>query len=345
MHRIKAAAFFFLVLAGCEGEVTAPEDTPSEGTLLIAATSATDFVYVSLEDDGRIVQVANPATSTEWDIAFRRYLVKVNGGVGGPGDVAAASVGPNTNKTAEQIAALTPANAVTAFSGITAANIPTATFQEDGVFEDEMGRWFQINTQTGTPIANPGAAWKLREADGDGFSLIRVSAIELDGDVLEALTLQYRRQAVGGTLGDITPLQVTVGETPTYVDLSTGAVVSGTGCDWDLAIHSELEIEVNAECDAGTFPLDTENFNTLTRADDAPEYGPFLSVIAGAIPNSIDDASGLFWYNLQGGNRLWPTYNVFLIRKGEDVYKIQVTDYYSATGASGHITLRFEQIR
>lgn len=345
MHRITSAALFFLVLAGCEGEVTAPEDTPSEGTLVIAATSATDFVYVSLEDDGRVVQVADPATSTDWDIAFRRYLVKVNGGVGGPGNVAAASVGPNTNKTAEQIAALTPANAVTAFSGVTAANIATATFREDGVFEDDMGRWFQINTLTGRPVANPGAAWKLREADGDGFALIRVSSLELEGELLKRLTLQYRRQAVGGTLAALDSLSVTVGATPTYVDLSTGAVVSGTGCDWDLAIHSGLVIEVNADCDAGTFPLDTENFNTLTRADDAPEYGPYLSVIAGAIPNSIDDATGLFWYNLQGGNRLWPTYNVFLIRKGDDVYKIQVTDYYSATGASGYITLRFEQIR
>ena len=89
----------------------------------------------------------------------------------------------------------------------------------------------------------------------------------------------------------------------------------------------------------------TEDFTALTTADDAPEYGAFLSVISGAIPNTIDSADGLFWYNLEENQWLWPTFNVFLVRKGGDVYKVQVTDYYSSTGASGFPTVRYEQIQ
>ena len=60
---------------------------------------------------------------------------------------------------------------------------------------------------------------------------------------------------------------------------------------------------------------------------------------------AVDDASGVFWYNIEGNNRLWPTFNVFLVEIGTAVYKVQVTDYYSATGASGFPTVRFEQLR
>ena len=105
-------------------------------------------------------------------------------------------------------------------------------------------------------------------------------------------------------------------------------------------------IEFNDACGAGTFPLDpAEDFNALTSADDAPEYGGFLSTISGAFPGTIDDAGGVFRYNIEGNQRMWPTHNVFLVRAGSSVYKVQVVDYYSATGDSGFPTLRFEQIQ
>jgi hypothetical protein len=194
-------------------------------------------------------------------------------------------------------------------------------------------------------VANPGAAWKVKEADG-GYALFRISALTVAGTSAESITVEYRHQDSGGSLGDIETVDADLSSGAAYVDLGTGGTVSDSGCDWDVVLEPTFVIDFNDGCDAGSFPLDaTEDFTALTTADDAPEYGGFLSVLSGAFPGTIDDASGVFWYNIEGNNRLWPTYNVFLVRVGTAVYKVQVTDYYNATGEGGHPTVRFQQIQ
>ena len=109
---------------------------------------------------------------------------------------------------------------------------------------------------------------------------------------------------------------------------------------------SMTAITVNDACSVGTFPLDaSEDFSAVTVADDAPEYGAFLSVTAGAFPAGFDGPEGVFWYNIDGSMRLFPTQNVFLVQVGTAVYKVQMTDYYNSTGDSGFPTMRFEQLR
>ena len=68
-------------------------------------------------------------------------------------------------------------------------------------------------------------------------------------------------------------------------------------------------------------------------------------MISGAFPSTVDDASGVFWYNIRENSRMWPTYNVFLVRVDDQVYKVQITNYYDAAGASGHPTVRFLRLR
>jgi len=131
-----------------------------------------------------------------------------------------------------------------------------------------------------------------------------------------------------------------------HIDFSSGAVVAPSGCNWDVSFSPSFTVAFNGACDAGSFPLDAaEDFTAITAADGAPEYGAFLSVISGAIPSTVDDASGTLWYNIEGNNRLWPTFNVFLVRIGTSIYKVQLIDYYDATGASGHPRVRFEQLQ
>ena len=103
---------------------------------------------------------------------------------------------------------------------------------------------------------------------------------------------------------------------------------------------------MNGSCGAGTFPLDAaEDFNAQAQADDAPEYADFLSVVAGAFPAGVSDAGGFFWYGIQDNNRMWPTYNVFLVKVDQDVYKVQIFDYYNATGTSGFPSAKFQRLR
>jgi len=51
-------------------------------------------------------------------------------------------------------------------------------------------------------------------------------------------------------------------------------------------------------------------------------------------------------YNLTGNDhQIWPTFNVYLIKRRSAIYKVQITNYYSATGAPRQITIRSAQIR
>jgi hypothetical protein len=62
--------------------IAAPDDAPVQ--FEIDASSREDFVYVSL-DQAEIVSVDDPSGSTDWDLAFRRTLIRANGGASGPG--------------------------------------------------------------------------------------------------------------------------------------------------------------------------------------------------------------------------------------------------------------------
>lgn len=337
-------AVLAMFLLACESEVTAPEPQFEPGEVQLDASSATDFAYLSLET-GNVVSIADPSTSTDWDIAIRRFSVKLNGGVAGPGGVTASSLGTHADATSDEVLAFTPATGESAFDAVTEESIAGATFTADGLIEDATGSWFRFSPQAGTLVANPGAAWRVREADG-GYALFRVSVLQMAGQAPLGATIEYRHQASSGTLGATGTVAISFAQGAGHVDLSAGAVVQPNGCNWDLRITPAFAIEFNTACSAGSFPLDaTEDFTALATASGAAEFGPFLSAISGAIPNTVDDAAGIFWYNILGDNRLSPTFNVFLVKRGEAVYKVQVTDYYSATGASGFPTIRFHRLR
>lgn len=334
-----------LSVAACESEVTGPDGDLAEGEITLDATNPAAFSYLTLADGGSAITVADPMSSTDWHIAFRRFSAKLNGGVAGPGDVAAANLLSNGDATDTEVAAFTMVDADAAWEAVTVEDIAGVTFIEDGIIEDMSGPWFVFDPMAQTLAANSGAAWKVRDGEGD-FVVFRVSELVMAGNTPESLTVEYRWQAATGDLGAVESVEVDFASGTGHIDFSAGAVVTPSGCNWDLSFSPSFMVAFNGDCDAGSFPLDAaEDFSAMTSAADAPEYGAFLSVISGAIPSTVDDASGILWYNIEGNNRMWPTFNVFLVRIGTSIYKVQLVDYYDATGASGHPTLRFEQLQ
>jgi hypothetical protein len=57
---------------------------------VINSTSSTAWKYFSFTKNDT-VSVSDPATSTDWDLAFQRYRVKTNGGISGNGKGSAAN--------------------------------------------------------------------------------------------------------------------------------------------------------------------------------------------------------------------------------------------------------------
>ena len=344
---VPAIPAILAALAGCESDTTTPPEVFEEGRITVDATSPLGFTYLGLADEGAVVTPPDPASSTEWHMGLRRFLVTLNGGVAGPGSVAAVNLGNNAGATADQVVALREQDGEAAFQAITDADIPAAaSFVEDGLAPDPGASWFRFEPRLGTLVANPQAAWKTRESSGRGFAIFRVTALEMEGQRPVGLTVEFRRQDPNGTLGAAATIDGDLTRGPVFLGLADGAPASPAGCGWDIGVTPDLSIEVNADCGAGTFPLDpAQDFTALQRADDAPEYGGFLSAISGAFPATVDDASGVFWYNIQENSRMWPTYNVFLVRADERVYKVQITNYYDASGTSGHPTVRFQRLR
>ncbi len=342
-----AVSMTLALVAGCESDTTAPPEGFEEGEIVIDASSPLGFAYLSLAEAGGVLIPRDPATSPDWHMGFRRFVIRLNGGVAGPGSVSAVNLGNNASASADEIVALTEQDGEAAFEAVTEADIPApGSFVEDGLAPDPGASWFRFDQVTGTLVANPGAAWMVRESSGRGFAIFRVTNLRMQGQRPVGLVIEYRRHEPNGTLGTSSTIEGDLSRGPVFLSLADGSAASPAGCGWDVSATPDLTIEINADCGAGTFPLDpTRDFTALARADDAPEYGGFLSVIGGAFPATVDDASGVFWYNVRENSRMWPTYNVFLVQVDEQVYKVQITDYYDATGASGHPTVRFLRLR
>ncbi|MDX2261370.1 MAG: HmuY family protein [Gemmatimonadales bacterium] len=351
-RRFALLALPLALLAACESESAPPAPLPS-GTLQVDATSQTAFRYFSFDNNGAVVTVTDPRTSSAWDVAFRRFEVRLNGGVAGPKGVVGFNLANNAAVDTSAYHAMTAENQRAAFEAVGAAAIPADTAFRAEALGPDFSTWFRFNPAANTIVANSQLSWRLRRG-ADGFALFRVASITVAGNsmttaVLQAATIEYRLQAPGGVLGPVQSATVALGGQPRSLSLSTGAVVDApSGCNWDLRLTPGVQLLVNADptCNRGTFPSDiTESFTALTRADDAPAYGPFLALVSGPIPNSFTDRRAPFLYDLRRDQRMTPTFNIFLVRRGAEVYRFQITDYYSPSAQPGVLTVRWARIR
>ncbi|MCC7055286.1 MAG: hypothetical protein IT355_18585 [Gemmatimonadaceae bacterium] len=301
------------------------------------ASSTDTLVYFSFESRTLV-----PRTG-EWDIALRRYEVRVNGGVTGTGGVTGYGLGNNTTATAAQVLAFTNTSTLAAFDAVRDAQIPADTaFKADRLIPNANAF---LNLGAGIPTANSAAYWKVKTAGG-GFALVRVTGIVFAGRALTSVSVEVRQQA-GATLGAPQAFTIATGSTPVAINLASGSTVTANGCNWDLQVIPSLyEIVVNTACAAGTYPgLPTPGFAATTSASDAPQYAAYLSVLTGPVPSSIEDVAGPFRYDLNGDQRLSPSFNTYLIRNGTRTYKMQVIGYYGTAGTGGFPTLRYARIR
>ncbi len=75
--------------AGSEERVVHTDNGDGTTTTVVDATDATAWIYLDVAARAE-ASPADPASSTEWDLGFQRFHIKLNGGVSGPGDVEVA---------------------------------------------------------------------------------------------------------------------------------------------------------------------------------------------------------------------------------------------------------------
>ena len=102
----------------------------------------------------------------------------------------------------------------------------------------------------------------------------------------------------------------------------------------------------------GTSGTGTTSAVSYSLIPPVPTYAS-ITTIAAEIPSSafvVDGSGGVFattpWYryDLTGNHEITPTYDVYLIKKGTAVYKLQITSYYDVNAAARHVTFRYAQL-
>lgn len=144
-----------------------------------------------------------------------------------------------------------------------------------------------------------------------------------------------------------------------YVSLADSAVVTPApaaeaSTAWDIGF-SVTSVAINGgsagpggvsvHCICQNASSTNSQFLAMTAQSEKGDFDAVTEVPAGAA-FATDVFANQRWYryNLAGDNRVSPTFDVYLVKRGTAVYKLQITDYYSATGQPRHISFRYQQI-
>ena len=324
------------LLTACGDDVVAPPP-PAEGTVTVDASQR--YVYFSFDEGEVVIPQPTASASSEWDIALFATTVTLNGGAAGPGGVTGFCVCQNSGATDAEVLAMTPESEEGDFDAVTA--VPAgATFITDALTPAIAG-WF--NGTGATATANSAKTFLVRLADSVGYAKVRVTSLQNPTATSPGtVTLEYAVQPTAtGALGTTRTLQVdltTAGAKS--VDLEAGTLTN-SATDWDLRLEG-FTIRVNSGVSGpgkGGAAAGTGSFETITTAkaaDQAYRADSYAGVFG---------TSRYYRYNIGGtGNRISPTFEVYLIRRGTSVYKFQILNYYNTTGDPRFITFRYEQI-
>jgi hypothetical protein len=322
--------------AGCNNELSAPPES-LEGT--ITANASAGWAYASLRDSA-IVTPADPATSTEWEIAFNATRVMLNGGAAGPAGVSAYCICQNASATNDQVIAMTPESELADFDAIEPSDIPAAgLFVLDSLVPAFKG-WYAGSGAGAT--AAQGKTFLLRLNDDTSFAKVRI--VSLTGPTAAnagTVRIEYAVQVnAAAGFGAVDTLDLPAAG-PTLADLNAGAVVT-SGTDWDLKLDGWRILTNSGVSGSGKVGAyaDTTLFGTVTTA------------VLPAQAYASDAFGGLFtgspWYryNIDAGapNHIHPIFNVYLVKRGATVFKVQLIDYYGPAGETRRITFRFAQL-
>ena len=325
-----AATVLTAFVAACDDVTDPPALVEGEFTV----DASTSWQYVSLADSA-IVTPASPRQSSAWDIAFFSTNVTLNGGEAGPGGVTGACVCQNAGATNAQYLAMTPESELADFQAV--ASVPGGTTFTSDALTPAFSGW---TTGSGTAaVADPSRVFLVRLSDGTSFAKVHVTAVTgASPSGFASVTIEYAVQPSATAAFGATKTLVVSNANP-GADLNADAL-STTPTAWDIRLEGTNLLVNSGVSGPGSAAVadGTTSFATTTTASTQPQAyrGDRYAGIFGTTP--------WYRYNLAGDNRITPTFDVYLIKRGAAVYKLQVINYYSASGAPRNITFRYQQI-
>ena len=308
---------------------------------MMTVVAADGYAYASLANGETVAPTPEPSASSAWDLAFFATTVTVNGGQAGPAGIAAHCICQNQGASNPDVLAMTSASELADFEAVGAADIPSASSAwSTDVLTPAIDGWV---TGAGAEASLvDGKFWKLRLDDGESFSKLRIASIEdMTATHAGTATIEYAVQETEtSAFGPLRTITIDLAAGPVSVDLNANAIVSAAS--WDVRVEGytiRVNSGVSGAGQAGAAsPEEGEDFATLGSAVIAEQA--YLA----------DRYAGVFgehpWYryNLTGAHGVHPTFDVYLVRRGSSVFKLQLLNYYGPAGQARHITFRYEQI-
>jgi hypothetical protein len=185
------SAVVFVSFLSCKKDKTM---TPiSSQTFEINSTGSNTWKYFSFAANDT-VSIADPATSTGWDLAFQRYRIKTNSGLSGKGSGSAAN---SYLKGQSGFDALTSVSDTSTFKVDETVSIAVIQGYQDYIVNPTLYTWFSLEfAPQGTQIIPSDYVYVVKTATGKYAKVwftSYYSATNLSGYV----TFQYKYQPDG----------------------------------------------------------------------------------------------------------------------------------------------------
>ncbi|MFY9269095.1 MAG: HmuY family protein [Candidatus Manganitrophaceae bacterium] len=313
---------------------------------------------------------AQAPDSPDWDIAFKRSSIKLNGGISGKKRVVgfftgnnAEAYGANGKPIQSWFENATAETELPDFEGVTVAQIPAdSEFKADKLIlaikgdGTNEGWWFYDGPPTHAVTAVPENWWVVKSAGGDSHAKFHVTLIEKTASERK-ITVEMKVQPVGSaSFGDLHShtLSIPIGGGAQALDFDAMEMIVDPSVEpgWDLkaeydAAAREYRIRVNAGVSGpgkgGAMALEN-NPDSVTNGADRNQAPHYFSDSTGGIFSDV--ATTWNAYNITGtDHKLWPNFRVYLIKSGADVFKLQILGYYHPqTTESGVYTVRYEKV-
>lgn len=180
-----------ILFSACNKEENNP---PIESrTFEINSSSSTVWKYFSFEKNDT-VEIADPLTSNEWDLAFQRYRVKTNGGESGNGMGSAAN---SFRKGQTGFDELTAVSDTATFTMDTSVQIAVQQGYATYIVNPELYTWFTIElAPQGTQIVPSDFIYVVKTAVGK-YAKVWFKSYYSPTNVSGHVTIQYKYQPDG----------------------------------------------------------------------------------------------------------------------------------------------------
>jgi hypothetical protein len=335
-----AALAAALLAAACSDDPTSPVIDPTR-VRVDSVDASRGWTYLALSDPSRALTLtdAQAVTSTQWDVAFRGYDVKVNGGETGPAGVTAYCVCANTQAMAGQapaaqvafFRALTAESELADYTSVTPSSIPdAAAFRADTL--PSIRNWF-TTAANGSRTVNTAGVYIVHRPNDLGYAKLQFQSVQnATGATPGVVTFRYAtlptsRAAYAAT--QTATVNVPATGAVAFSFTTNGVVDPAQPYDllftgWRVSTNSGVRSTAttpswgayNATTDLG--PNNTTSFEgTTTRAAATTRFG------------YLPEGSGVFnlnpsWFYDFSTNQPYPNYDVYLLRRGASVWKLQV---------------------